>query len=130
MHSDFLPVFFFLNFYFLFIFLKFIFIFFFCPRCKPELGPCFPVQFPFLRCWHCAEVGRCQQAISSSVPRVACSGTFTVWLMVSEWFGMGSQVLCDGETGRGYPGAALHPLPLLVGTANSFATEAGSILGK
>lgn len=74
MHSDFLP-----------FFLIYIFnIFFFCPRCKPELGPCFPVQFSFLRCWHCGAVGGCQQAISSSVPRVACSGTFTVWLMVSE----------------------------------------------
>lgn len=35
----------------------------------------------------------CQQAISSKVPRAVCRGTFTVWLMVSEWFGIVSQVL-------------------------------------
>lgn len=34
-----------------------------------------------------------QQAISSKVPRAVCRGTFTVWLMVSEWFGIVSQVL-------------------------------------
>lgn len=38
-----------------------------------------------------------QQAISSRVPRAVCRGTFTVWLMVSEWFGIVSQVLWRGE---------------------------------
>lgn len=38
-----------------------------------------------------------QQAISSKVPRAVCRGTFTVWLMVSEWFGIVSQVLWRGR---------------------------------
>lgn len=42
----------------------------------------------------------CQQAISSKVPRAVCRGTFTVWLMVSEWFGIVSQVLWKGRVGR------------------------------
>lgn len=42
----------------------------------------------------------CQQAISSKVPRAVCRGTFTVWLMVSEWFGIVSQVLWrEGDSG-------------------------------
>lgn len=41
-----------------------------------------------------------QQAISSKVPRAVCRGTFTVWLMVSEWFGIVSQVLWrEGDSG-------------------------------
>lgn len=43
----------------------------------------------------------CQQAISSKVPRAVCRGTFTLWLMFSEWFGIGSQVLWwEAESGR------------------------------
>lgn len=42
---------------------------------------------------------RCQQAISSRVPKAVCRGTFTVWLMVSEWFGIVSQVLCREKEG-------------------------------
>lgn len=42
---------------------------------------------------------KCQQAISSRVPKAVCRGTFTVWLMVSEWFGIVSQVLCGEKKG-------------------------------
>lgn len=45
---------------------------------------------------------RCQQAISSRVPKAVCRGTFTVWLMVSEWFGIVSQVLYREKKG-GHP---------------------------
>lgn len=38
-----------------------------------------------------------QQAISSSVPRVVCKGTLTVWLMDSEWFATGSQELWENR---------------------------------
>lgn len=55
---------------------------------------------------------RCQQAISSRVPKAVCRGTFTVWLMVSEWFGIVSQVLCGGRKRKG---------ALVTHTANSTA---------
>lgn len=41
-----------------------------------------------------------QQAISSSVPSVACRGTVTVWLMDSEWFATGSQELWEKKPGE------------------------------
>lgn len=49
--------------------------------------------------WGAGRSEGCQQAISSKAPRAVCMGTFTVWLMVSEWFGIVSQVLWRGGEG-------------------------------